>query len=168
MRFRPYTSLAAILLSAVAMLWSSTSAADSPDLAETCPTKGLSVYFASGDVPVSDEARALIGKLRETAATCHPYRIDLTARFDSQADGAEAELRARSRLTLLVNVLVDAGIPESRIFVSASPGIADPARNDAGQRGRLHIIEVVFNGSNETEDGFRQSPRGRLGTATAI
>lgn len=87
----------------------------------------------------------MLDKIRATAAACHPDRIDITARFDAQVAGSEAELRARSRLALLVNVLLDAGIPERRVHVETLAAGPLTSAAEPEESGRLHIIEVRFN-----------------------
>ena len=44
-----------------------------------CPPTPVSVYFASGEVTASPQTQALLGKIRQTATSCQPDRIDLVA-----------------------------------------------------------------------------------------
>jgi hypothetical protein len=113
--------------------------------ADACPTTTLSVYFPSADASVPAEARALIGKLRDTAASCRPDRIDLTPRFDPRASDPEGALAARSRLALVVNSLVDAGISASTIHVATAPAHETADGDSLSADRRLHIIDVQFN-----------------------
>jgi hypothetical protein len=123
----------------------SPAAAEPREDASACPDTAISVYFASKDASVSEAAQAMIRKLGETAAACHPENIRLTVRLDPGVKGAEAELRARSHIALLVNVLVDAGQARSRIHVDLTTPSVPPVSDLEGERGRLHVVEVRFN-----------------------
>ena len=85
----------------------------------SCPGAPLSIYFAAGDVSTSPQAQELIGRIGETAATCHADRIDLVAHIDAKVDGDRAVTVALERLNRVAGDLVARGLPADRIRIAA-------------------------------------------------
>lgn len=85
----------------------------------SCPGTPLSIYFAAGDVRTSPQAQELIGRIGETAATCHADRIDLVAHIDAKVDGDRAVTVALERLNQVAADLVARGLPADRIRIAA-------------------------------------------------
>jgi hypothetical protein len=112
-----------------------------------CPRGVVKIYFASGDITVSPQAQALIGKIGETATSCEPDHIDLVTRFDPSADGDRAVAVALERLSTVVTDLVSRGISVDRIRISAQSVKAGeyPA-------GHLNQVDVLFRKAGETAD----------------
>ena len=84
----------------------------------SCPGAPLSIYFAAGDVSTSPQAQELIGRIGETAETCHADRIDLIAHIDAK-DGQRAVTVALERLNRVAVDLVAQGLPADRIRIAA-------------------------------------------------
>lgn len=103
-----------------------------------CPSGAVSVYFASGETTASPEAEQLLGRIRETATTCQPDRIDLVAHIDAEAEGGRSLALSLERLRLIAGELVQAGLPADRIHVGGR--VSEPR----SALSSLHQIDVVF------------------------
>lgn len=117
----------------------------------SCPRGRLSIYFASGDTTASPQALDLLGRISETAASCHPDGIDLVARIDSRVDGEQAMSLALARLTAVAADLVANGVPVERIRVAAQAGKGAAAPS-------LTQIDVLFRKAGETIDDVASPP----------
>ena len=85
----------------------------------SCPGAPLSIYFASGDTSTSPQAQELIGRIGDTAESCHADRIDLIAHIDAKVDGERAVTVALERLSRVAGDLVAHGLPADRIRIAA-------------------------------------------------
>jgi len=117
----------------------------------SCPRGRLSIYFASGDATASPQALVLLGRISETAASCHPDGIDLVARIDSRVDGERAMSLALARLSAVAADLVANGVPVERIRVAAQAGKGTAAPS-------LTQIDVLFRKAGETVDDVASPP----------
>lgn len=116
----------------------------------SCPRGSLSIYFASGETVASPQARALIERISETAASCQPDGIDLVARIDSRVDGERAVSLALTRLSAIADDLVAKGVSAERIRVAAQAG-GSPAPS-------LNQIDVLFRKAGESRDAVAVPP----------
>jgi hypothetical protein len=127
-----------------------------PTAASACPSEPMSVYFASGETALSDEARLLVTRLVEHAVACRPDGIDLVTRINSGVDGDRAVALALTRLSDISQDLVSRGVPPDSIRVAAHPG------DDIFPPGMCEV-EIIFRkatpGAGEASSNKPATPR---------
>lgn len=156
-----YSSLVAVVVSASAAGQPVTAGPTSASGETTCPQGRLSIYYASRDVVVSQQAQALIGLISEHAMACHADGLDLIARIDTRIDGDGALAIALQRLGDVASELIARGVPADRLRIAAqsASGLAAP---------NLNQVDVLFRKADPADAVAAQAASPRPGPSDSI